>query len=526
MTAHASTDLRAVEDPTRPELVIGLIGALGAQIDDVERDLRERLEKLGYRIPPTIKLSELLHELTGPAFDRLRTESGNRAHVSHYMDAGNELRALTGRSEAMAMLGVNQIRQFREEMSVPESRTADATAFIINSLKHPAEVQALRTIYGPCFVAIAIFNNREERIEATERRLFDHAGRIGKAKLHRSEAERLIERDEDEQGLSHGQHVSDAFALADVVVAKSGRRDLTASVKRFIDLFFGDWRYTPTSGETSMYHAQGACYRSSSMARQVGAAIVRSDGSIVATGMNDVPKAKGGLYGDLDDPDARDHARADKQDSSDFHKRSVVIDLFERMLGLGLLNVTESSEIVPVVDQLVTSKALKGTKMMATIDYVRAVHAEMAALMDAARHGQAVGGCTLYTTTFPCHDCTKHIVAAGIDEVVFVEPYTKSLASELFADSVAIDDPASGGKVRFAPFIGVLPRRYADLFRMHGERKTVDGMWKEWTPQEARPILGDYVPPSRARIVGEEVAIGQFNILLTDRALVRSPTAP
>jgi cytidine deaminase len=424
----------------------------------------------------------------------------------------------------MAMLGVNRIRQVRDELGIPRGRTADATAFVVSSLKHPAEVQALRRIYGPCFVAIAVFNNRDERIDATERRLFDHAGRVGKAKFHRTEAERLIERDEDEQGLSHGQHVSDAFALADVVLGKSDQRELSASVKRFIDLFFGDWRNTPTTGETGMYHAQGARYRSSSMARQVGTAILRRDGTIVATGMNDVPKAQGGLYGDMDDPDARDHARADKQDSSDFHKRGVVIDLFEQMLVLGLLNVDDRSEIVPLVNQLVRSKALKGTKLMATIDYVRAVHAEMAALMDAARHGQAVGGCTLYTTTFPCHDCTKHIVAAGIDEVIFVEPYTKSLTSELFADSVAIDDPLSSGKVIFTPFIGVLPRRYADLFRMHGDRKTVDGMWKEWKPQESRPVLGDYVPPPQARIIGEAVAISQFNAILSERALLRGDT--
>jgi cytidine deaminase len=525
MTAHESTGLRAVDDPTRPELVIGLIGALGAQIDDVERDLRERLAQLGYRIPATIKLSDLLHELTGPTFDRLSAEPGKRAHVSLYMDAGNELRASTGRSEAMAMLGITQIQQIREEMGVPEDRTADATAFLINSLKHPAEVQALRKIYGPCFLAIAVFNNRDERIEATERRLFDHSGRIGKANHHRPEAERLIERDEDEQGLSHGQHVSDAFALADVVVGKSDRRDLSASVKRFIDLFFGDWRYTPTTGETAMYHAQGARYRSSSMARQVGAAIARDDGSIVATGTNDVPKAKGGLYGDLDDPDARDHAQADKQDSSDFHKRAVVIDLFEHILKLDLLKVANRSDIVPLVNQLVASKALKNTKLMGTIDYVRAVHAEMAALMDAVRYGQAVRGCTLYTTTFPCHDCTKHIVAAAIKEVVFIEPYTKSLTSELFSDSVAIDNPASSGKVQFSPFIGVLPRHYAALFQMHGDRKTVDGMWKEWKPQEARPTLGDYVPPSRARIIGEELVIGQFNALLFKKKLIRGKSA-
>jgi cytidine deaminase len=157
---------------------------------------------------------------------------------------------------------------------------------------------------------------------------------------------------------------------------------------------------------------------------------------------------------------------------------------------------------------------------MGTIDYVRAVHAEVAALLDSARHGVAVCGCTLYTTTFPCHDCTKHIVAAGIMRVVFIEPYTKSLTSQLFSDSVAIDEPGKSGKVEFSPFIGVLPRRYADIFRMHSERKSGDGLWKQWKPQDARPVLGDYVAPPEARIITENFEVGHFNALLRDKDLL------
>ncbi|MDB5072157.1 MAG: hypothetical protein JWM87_3268 [Candidatus Eremiobacteraeota bacterium] len=98
--------------------------------------------------------------------------------------------------------------------------------------------------------------------------------------------------------------------------------------------------------------------------------------------------------------------------------------------------------------------------------------------------------------------------------VVFVEPYTKSLTSKLFADSVSIDEPRSSGKVQFSPFVGVLPRRYADLFAMHSERKFVDGMWREWKPEDAYPVLGDYVSPVEARLVTESVELGHFNKLL------------
>ena len=72
--------------------------------------------------------------------------------------------------------------------------------------------------------------------------------------------------------------------------------------------------------------------------------------------------------------------------------------------------------------------ALKDAAVMDLTEYGRVVHAEMHALCDAARLGKAIKGATLYCTTFPCHNCTKHILAAGIRRVVYIEPYPKSLA--------------------------------------------------------------------------------------------------
>jgi deoxycytidylate deaminase len=468
-------------------------------------------------VPPTIKLTKLLAELTGEPFEALKL-AGDRARIEAKMDAGNALRARTGRGQAMAMLAVSAIRTYRQEQGLPAGRSSDRTAFMLNSLKHPAEVAALRKIYGPAFVAIAVFSERSERIKATQARIAEQERR-GELSDYESDAVRLVQRDQDEQRNPYGQHVSDAFALADVVVGASDGETLKESTERFLDAFFGDWTHTPTRDESGMYHAQGARYRSASMARQVGAAILRSDGTVVATGTNEVPKAGGGYYGEGDKPDGRDHARTEHKDSSDFYKREVIIDFLEHLDRLDLLD-KDGTDIVPLVDRLLGGKELKYARFMGTIDYVRAVHAEVAALLDCARHGVAVLGCTLYTTTFPCHDCTKHIVAAGIGRVVFIEPYTKSLTSQLFSDSVSIDESASSGKVQFSPFVGILPRRYADLFAMHSDRKGGDGLWKEWKPQDAQPVLGDYVAPPEARIITENFEVGHFNELLERTALL------
>src|SRR5579871_385409 len=84
------------------------------------------------------------------------------------------------------------------------------------------------------------------------------------------------------------------------------------------------------------------------------------------------------------------------------------------------------------IDELVSgilvdhASVIGGAQLLNVIEYGRCVHAEMAAIVDAARRGVAIAGCTLYTTTFPCHECARHIVAASIRQVVYIDPYPKS----------------------------------------------------------------------------------------------------
>jgi tRNA(Arg) A34 adenosine deaminase TadA len=121
---------------------------------------------------------------------------------------------------------------------------------------------------------------------------------------------------------------------------------------------------------------------------------------------------------------------------------------------------------------------------MDIIEFGRMIHAEMSAISDAARLGRSTLEATLYCTTFPCHLCAKHIVAAGIDRVVFLEPYPKSYAKKLHDDSITFD-PNDKTKVLFQAFIGISPRRYRDIFekrRRKNERHAV----KEW--YEGKPV--------------------------------------
>ncbi len=89
------------------------------------------------------------------------------------------------------------------------------------------------------------------------------------------------------------------------------------------------------------------------------------------------------------------------------------------------------------------------------------------------------GGSSPFThLTFPCHECAKMIVGAGIVEVMYIEPYPKSLVSRLYRDVIDTAPPVSsrrgelvGERVPFRPFVGVAPRRFDAAFTA-GERRS------------------------------------------------------
>jgi dCMP deaminase len=51
------------------------------------------------------------------------------------------------------------------------------------------------------------------------------------------------------------------------------------------------------------------------------------------------------------------------------------------------------------------------------------IHAEQNAISDAARRGTAVEGATIYITHFPCINCCKYIISAGIKEIRYLDDY-------------------------------------------------------------------------------------------------------
>ena len=64
-----------------------------------------------------------------------------------------------------------------------------------------------------------------------------------------------------------------------------------------------------------------------------------------------------------------------------------------------------------------------------------AVHAEQNAIIQAARVGCSVEGCTLYCTHQPCVICAKIIINSGISRVVFKDGYPDEFSIRLFEEA-------------------------------------------------------------------------------------------
>jgi dCMP deaminase len=64
---------------------------------------------------------------------------------------------------------------------------------------------------------------------------------------------------------------------------------------------------------------------------------------------------------------------------------------------------------------------------------VRTVHAEMNALIQAARRGHAVEGASAYVTNMPCTTCAKALITAGVKRVVIFSDYHDTMAESFFA---------------------------------------------------------------------------------------------
>ena len=474
------------------ELVFAVVGHVGSGTTKIAEALRTLLQRKGlpggaYDVE-VIKGRDVIAEWAAKNGKILphNSQAGTLNFVQGYQDLGDLMRkedhgavaksfVLTIRRTRAKKTGVN------EASAEPITPDGQRRAYILDSIRHPAEVELLRHIYQDAFFLLGVVCEEQKRLERV----------IGKYKnAGKTAALEFMRRDEKAKE-KHGQRVGDAFHLSDFFIDNTENQfrsdktpnpawDINEKLSRLLKIITHAQLERPEHNETAMYYAHGAGLRSACLSRQVGAALVDRRGNIVATGCNEVPRAGGGVYGEGFDVDGEeDHRCAFRQKDG----RKPFCSQSEQQNEI-TQRVIEDIESVVKLDEETKGKLthlVRHGRVGDLIEFSRAVHAEMDAILTAARKGISPVGTRLFVTTFPCHYCARHIVSAGVDEVQFIEPYPKSQALELHSDSIQTTEtgwqvpsetiwPGTPGhgqvnrKTLFRPFSGIAPRLYRKAF--------------------------------------------------------------
>ncbi|MCL6683543.1 anti-phage dCTP deaminase [Sphingomonas alba] len=479
-----------IDDRLSLELVIALVGPVGSGCTTTYETLSKELaDEYGYDTVHIV-FSDLIKDHAHEVFMDFPAALSASDRIDRFQTAGNALRSRFA-DRYLADRAIEKIAIERDQRkgyeAVGDTRVVvpQRRAYFLDSLKNPAELKRLRQVYGDLLWVVSVFAPEDVRLE-----------RLKRKGMEDSDARYAMTRDYDEE-LNSGQKVSKIAHQANYFIRNSSenKEDLKAPCERFLQTIFGIELHTPTYAEKGMMEAASAAVRSACLSRQVGAAIYDQKGDLLGVGCNDVPKSGGGLYGEDGGADHRCFRWQENECHNDKHKLSLATNIVAAV-GTTKENATD-----------LVAEAMEGG-VANLIEFSRSVHAEMEAIVSVARLGTgSTIGATLYTTTFPCHNCARHIVAAGVSTVYYVEPYSKSLALELHSDSITLDE-SLGEKVRFLQYEGFAPRTSLRLFSSSGRERKENGKFVEANPREAKPI---FATPLDSYTMTENLVISKLN---------------
>lgn len=445
------------------ELVIALCGPIGSPVHEVANAIRDSItQKYAYECK-VIKLSSFISQhFDKVGGDKRIPNTPRHKRVEALINGGDKLREEFG-SSVLADLAISEIRMDRQGKGRANGVFIDRrVCHIIDSIKNQAELDLLREVYREVLYVFGVFSpisSRESALLAED---------YPRERIHM-----LMERDA-KGGESFGQTVGDTFPQSDFFLrmGTGSHTSLAIKVERYLDLILAAKIVTPTREESAMYAAASASSGSACLSRQVGAAVTDRQGEVLAVGWNDVPKAFGGLYHTdrENDPQGEKDLRCYNINGGkcfNDEEKSLLADALVESLGPGIVAADKAEDA--------RRNILKDRKLQGLIEFSRAIHAEMHALINAMKTGGGrVDGGSIFVTTYPCHGCARHIIASGISNVYYIEPYRKSLATKLHGDAIT-ENESDKSLVRLLPFEGVAPSRYLSIFQMRPDSRKFNG---------------------------------------------------
>ena len=469
-----------------PELVFGLVGPLGVDMDAVQNALAAALRQVEYE-PHIIHLTkEIRNDIKNSDDGSVEADT-----YANKITTINDLRTKTKREDILSLFSVLKIVSKRTEVNskkhnLKEQEAAStplrSTAYIVRQLKRSEEIRTLSRIYGNRFFQVSVSIGEKQQEQTVTSIVSKETPSLSDAEVS-TEVNRLISIDQNEDNDPFGQRLSDTFQSGDVFIDGSNAKSIRGDCLRFINALFGMNSLSPTKDEFGSYLAKSASLRSIDLSRQVGSAIMSSDGDIISIGCNEVPRPGGGNYWCSDDNPQRDMDR--KLEANKLETSRIIHNFIDVISKHGSLT-KDPAELLkdPKFQQL-----LKKSLISDITEFGRMTHAEMSALTDAARLGLSTKGATIYVTTYPCHNCAKHLIAAGISRIVYIEPYPKSRAITLHDDALThhSDDNI---KVKVEHFHGISPRRFREIFEK-SKRKDKENSAMEWYEATPKPMIAE-----------------------------------
>lgn len=248
--------------------------------------------------------------------------------------------------------------------------------WVVTSIRHPAEVEVLRT--RPDFVMVFVDAPQKVRFERSLLRA-RKGDPLTFDQFAAEEKRQMSPSDGDPaaQALAACRQLADA-RISNAATLETFEKKITTLVGKHL---FEHFLPRPNWDEYFMMMAEVAATRSNCIKRRVGAVVVANK-QVVSSGYNGTPK--------------------------------------------GITNCCEGG----------CPRCASAGNSGSGLGECLCVHAEENAIVQAAAHGVAIRGATLYCTLCPCSYCAKSIINAGINEVVYGGAYAMdSVTEKLFKEA-------------------------------------------------------------------------------------------
>lgn len=482
--------IEKVDNTLTQELFLSICSPIGSLKEPVIEKLLNIIKiQYNYEVEH-IKLSKFIDDFSLEGYEESVDSSKSKIYNQYInkITKGNEIRSKYNNSylaeKAIETIHFERLQILKDKgisEPKPEQFETKRKLFLIDSVKSKEELELFRKVYTENFYQISLFSSLEDRKKNLSSKGFK-----------RDEIEKIIEID-DKQNFNYGQNVRGTFVEGDFFmrVSEDNIVEAESKIQRFFNLIFESSIVTPTIEEKSMYLAKSASGNSACLSRQVGASIVDKNDMLISTGWNDVPKFGGNLYTSDYKKDNRCFNKGFC--SNDLNKDQLVENLLDSLLNddeIKEIFLKDSKQDETLIERI--KQNLRNSKVKDLIEFSRSVHAEMHAIIQGSQlTGDKMIGGRLFCTTYPCHNCARHIIASGLKEVYFIEPYVKSLCLTLHNDSMT-ESENDDEKVKILMFDGIAPRNYLIFFTNFTERKqngkTIKRDLKTLNPKKAKSL--------------------------------------